>query len=106
METKTSKQILERLLLDFLETNHRHTYRTGEFASLTFAIESYGDARVREAMEGAEDKIESAIKGVYSEDIWLPLPEEQERAKDAVAADVLRTLAPALAKIAVEAIQN
>ena len=72
----------------------------------TDLIKKYGDARVREAMEGAEDKIESAIKGVYSEDIWLPLPEEQERAKDAVAADVLRTLAPALAKIAVEAIQN
>jgi hypothetical protein len=48
-----------------------------------------------------EQAITARIREVYSEAFWHPIPEAQQ-AKDAVAADCLRTMAPALAAIAVE----
>lgn len=48
-----------------------------------------------------EEEIIKQIRAIYPEDIWLPVPEER-RAKDAVAAQLIRDMAPAMASIAVQ----
>jgi len=48
-----------------------------------------------------EERITKSIRDKYPESVWLPIPEERT-AKDAVAADLLRKMAPAMAKLACE----
>lgn len=51
------------------------------------------------------EKIKEAIIAAYPEDIWWPILEE-EKAKDGVAAQLLRDMAPAMANIAYIAIED
>lgn len=48
-----------------------------------------------------EKDLIALIRKTYSDKVWLPIPEEY-RAKDAVAADLLRSMAPAMAGLALE----
>jgi hypothetical protein len=52
-------------------------------------------------IERIKERIIVAIRDTYPEDVWLPVPKEM-RAKDAVAAQLLRDMAPAMASIACE----
>jgi hypothetical protein len=52
-----------------------------------------------------EKKIEDAIMATYPKDVWPDVPDEL-KAKDAVAATLLRRMAPALARIAVETLKE
>ena len=51
-----------------------------------------------------EKEIAKAIINTYPESVWLPIPEDK-KAKDAVAADLLRCMAPAMAKIAIDTLE-
>jgi hypothetical protein len=48
-----------------------------------------------------EEEIIKQIRATYPEDVWLPVPKE-DQAKDAVAAQLIRDMAPAMASIAVQ----
>ncbi len=51
----------------------------------------------RAGVEAAARWLEAVPQDIYPEDIWLPIPPDQ-RAKDGVAADLLRVIAPCWAK--------
>lgn len=58
-----------------------------------------------EIIKEFEKEVAEKIIGTYPPDIWLPISDEQ-KARDAVAAQLLRDMAPALARMSVEIFEN